>query len=84
MKTINTPREELICGKLDALFELVKKEKRADMAELVHEIRHDAQRMEAKLIIRKEENTKIKAELTKAKRMLEATVTHNTIIVVED
>lgn len=55
VKTVYTPREELMCGKLDALFELVKDSGRADMAELIHQIRYDAQRMEAKLIERKEE-----------------------------
>lgn len=58
-KTINTPREELICGKIDALenailgfsesVEVVK------CVNLLKSIRHDAERMEQKLIIRKQE-----------------------------
>ncbi len=54
-KTINTPREELICGKLDLLIDLIKDNNKVDAIYLIEDIRHDAQRMEAKLIIRKQE-----------------------------
>ncbi len=54
-KTINTPREELICGKLDLLTDLIKEDNKVDAIYLIEDIRNDAQRMEAKLIIRKQE-----------------------------
>lgn len=54
-KTINTPREELICGKLDLLADLIKEGNKVDAMYLIEDIRHDAIRMEAKLIIRKQE-----------------------------
>lgn len=54
-KTINTPREELICGKLDLLTDLIKEGNKVDAIYLIEDIRHDAERMEAKLIIRKQE-----------------------------
>jgi len=54
-KTIDTPRDELICGKLDLLTDLIKKGNVVDAIYLIDDIRFDAQRMEAKLIIRKQE-----------------------------
>ena len=55
-KTINTPREELICGKLDILADLIMQGNKVDAIYLIEDIRNDAQRMEAKLIIRKQES----------------------------
>lgn len=55
-KTINTPREELICGKLDLLVELIREDNKVDAIYLIEDIRHDAQRMESKLILRKQEH----------------------------
>lgn len=54
-KTITTPRDELICGKLDLLTDLIKSGNVVDAIYLIDDIRFDAQRMEAKLIIRKQE-----------------------------
>ena len=54
-KNIHTPREDLICGKLDLLTEAIIDGRKVDAIDLVNDIRNDAQRMEAKLIIRKQE-----------------------------
>ena len=54
-KNIRTPREELICGKLDLLTAAIMEARKFDAIDLVNDIRADAQRMEAKLIIRKQE-----------------------------
>ena len=54
-KTVNTPREELICGKLDLLTTAIIEDRKFDAIDLINDIRTDAQRMEAKLIIRKQE-----------------------------
>ena len=54
-KTVNTPREELICGKLDLLTTAIVEDRKFDAIDLINDIRTDAQRMEAKLIIRKQE-----------------------------
>lgn len=54
-KTINTPRDELICGKLDLLATLIKEDNKVDAMYLIEDIRHDAQKMEAKLIARKKQ-----------------------------
>ena len=54
-KTINTPREELICGKLDLLTEAVIEGRKFDAIDLIGYIRDDAERMEYKLISRKQE-----------------------------
>lgn len=62
-KNINTPREELICGKLDVLFNLILDGNKVDAIEYLQDIRHDAQRMEQKLIIRKQEVEKLRKEL---------------------
>jgi len=72
-KNINTPREELVCGKLDRLMELVVEIQRkhfmkpdndssitTNMAYLIRDIRHDCERMEQKLISRKEEVRQLK------------------------
>jgi hypothetical protein len=59
-KSIHTPRDELICGKIDAAEEIVKLATGSvpDAVRLLHllaSIRHDAERMEAKLASRKKE-----------------------------
>jgi hypothetical protein len=54
-KTIHTPREELICGKLDLLLEAVIDNRKFNAIDLIEDIREDAQRMEQKLILRKQE-----------------------------
>ena len=72
-KNIHTPREELVCGKLDRLMDLVVEVQRknfgqpdnepsitTNMAYLIRDIRHDCERMEQKLISRKEEARQLK------------------------
>ena len=53
MKTISTPRDELVCGKLDSLELYLQEIGAVDLIYLVNEIRHDCERMEAKLVSRK-------------------------------
>jgi len=55
MKDVNTPRNELICGKIDACIEAVQKGKLVDAIDYLGDIRYDAQRMEQKLIARKKQ-----------------------------
>lgn len=67
-KTIHTPRDELICGKLDRALELLQGIERGDkgivdLAFTLHAIRHDAERMEAKLASRKEEVSSLRETL---------------------
>jgi hypothetical protein len=54
-KNINTPREELICGKLDYLIKAVIAGDKFTAIDLINSIRTDAERMEQKLIMRKHE-----------------------------
>ncbi len=54
-KNINTPRDELICGKLDAAWLMAKSHGDAKLCNLLSDIQHDAERMESKLLIRKDE-----------------------------
>ncbi len=54
-KNINTPREELICGKLDCLTRAVVAGEKFTAIDLINSIRTDAERMEQKLIMRKHE-----------------------------
>ena len=54
-KNINTPREELICGKLDYLTKAVIAGDKFTAIDLINSIRTDAERMEQKLIMRKHE-----------------------------
>lgn len=60
-KTVNTPREELICGKLDALIQAILDEDKFLCIDLVGYIRDDAERMEQKLILRKHEVKELSA-----------------------
>jgi hypothetical protein len=59
-KTIHTPRDELICGKIDKALEHLRDIEEGEngiveLAFCLHAIRHDAERMEAALIRRKDE-----------------------------
>jgi hypothetical protein len=54
-KTIHTPRDELVCGKLDALEDKLRGLGLVELLYLSSDIRRDCERMEAKLISRKEE-----------------------------
>lgn len=57
-KDIHTPREELICGKIDQAVEACQREDVVRAIDLLDMIRHDAERMEAKLIWYKREFSK--------------------------
>lgn len=50
-----TPRDELICGKLDLLTDKVIEGDKIGCIDLINSIRNDAERMEQKLIMRKRE-----------------------------
>jgi len=65
-KTYATPRSELICGKLGKALEIARGFHCVPLVELLQEIWHDAERMEAKLIIRKDEVEALTAQLTTA------------------
>ena len=54
-KTIHTPRDELVCGKLDILEDYLRELEQLDLLYLTADIRRDCERMEAKLISRKDE-----------------------------
>ena len=54
-KTIYTPRDELVCGKLDRAEEISTTLGNVELVDLLCSIRHDCVRMEQKLIARKEE-----------------------------
>ena len=54
-KTIHTPRDELVCGKLDALEDRLRELGLVELLYLVSDIRWDCERMERKLISRKED-----------------------------
>ena len=54
-KTINTPRDELICGKIDEALAIARKWLDIKLIHILEDIRCDAERMEQKLISRKEE-----------------------------
>ena len=56
-KTHFTPRDELICGKIDKAVEVARALHSVELVELLADIQHDAERMEQKLISRKEEAT---------------------------
>lgn len=54
-KNINTPRSELICGKLDSLDDELMRLGLTSLLYLSADIRRDAERMEMKLVSRKVE-----------------------------
>ena len=60
-KTIHTPRDELVCGKLDLLEDRLRELGLVECLHLAGDIRHDCERMEAKLVERK--NAAIPGEL---------------------
>ena len=64
-KTINTPRKELICGKLDNLTRAVIAGDKLIAIDLINSIRTDAERMEKKLILRKQEVNALEIENTR-------------------
>lgn len=55
MKNIHTPRDELVCGKLDLLEEKIKELGFVDLLYITSDVRNDCERMEAKLFLRKQE-----------------------------
>ena len=62
-KDESTPRNELICGKIENLISMIMSldltdSDKYDLTDILADIQNDAQRMEAKLIIRKQEQTK--------------------------
>ena len=61
-KNQHTPRGELICGKLDLVFSIAQAQEDVGLAELTEHIRHDAERMEQKLISRKGEVEELEKE----------------------
>ena len=54
-KNIFSKREDLICGKIDKAEEIAIKLKSIELLDLLKEIRYDAERMEQKLILRKQQ-----------------------------
>ena len=54
-KNIFTPRDELVCGKIDKSEQIAKSLGSLDLIDLLHDIRFDCERMEQKLISRKEQ-----------------------------
>ena len=68
-KNIFTPRDELVCGKLDKAEQIAKSLGSLDLIDLLHDIRFDCERMEQKLISRKEE-AKEQAAIDEKKRVV--------------
>lgn len=60
-KTIYTPRDELVCGKIDALSELLTTPEQVD---LLQDIQFDCIRMEKALIRRKEQVKELKGRIS--------------------
>ena len=58
-KTILTPREELVCGKLDELTLKLQELGLVELVYLTDNIRRDCERMEAKLVTRKMESDRL-------------------------
>jgi len=67
-KNIFTPRDELVCGKIDRAEQIAKSLGSLDLIDLLHDIRFDCERMEQKLISRKEE-AKEQASIDEKKRV---------------
>lgn len=67
-KNIFTPRDELVCGKIDRAEQIAKSLGSLDLIDLLHDIRFDCERMEQKLISRKEE-AKEQAAIDEKKRV---------------
>lgn len=67
-KTVFSKREDFICGKVDDLvidIEIldITNELKEYLITKIYDIQHDAQRMENKLIFRKQEAEEFKAEI---------------------
>ena len=67
-KTIYTPRDELICGKIDRAMDLLLQIEKGgtgyvDMVQTLADIRNDAERMEAALVRRKDEVEALKKQI---------------------
>lgn len=58
-KTINTPREELVCGKIEELMDVLVQAGLISAIDLLKDIQHDCNRMEQGLIRRKEQVAKL-------------------------
>ncbi len=82
-KNIHTPRDELICGKLDRMMDIARDYNSCDMAELIHLIRHDAERMEQKLISRKQE-AETRPTVTPSDTAMEDAVTREDTVRISD
>jgi len=67
-KNIFTPRDELVCGKIDRAEQIAKSLGSLDLIDLLHDIRFDCERMDQKLIFRKEEAEK-QAAIDEKKRV---------------
>jgi len=66
-KTVWTPRDELVCGKLDRACEIAIRFESIELLDLLADIRHDCERMEQKLISRKEQVKAMKKQYCKEK-----------------
>ena len=67
-KTVFSKREDFICGKVEDLVIDIKRlnipdELKVNLITKIYDIQHDAQRMENKLIFRKQEAEEFKAEI---------------------
>ena len=72
-KNIFTPRNELVCGKLDSAETIAVSLENIELIDLLHDIRFDCERMEQKLISRKEE-AKVSIEEKKRVALLQKVV----------
>ncbi len=61
-KTVWTPRDEMVCGKIDRAYEIAIKLESTELLDLLADIRHDCDRMEQKLISRKEEVARLQPD----------------------
>lgn len=61
-KTIYSPRDELICGKIDMAMERAVHHQDIKLIDILMAIRSDAERMEAKLVSRKDEVERLTKE----------------------
>lgn len=67
-KTVFSKREDFICGKVDDLVIDIKilnisNDLKEYLTTKIYDIQHDAQRMENKLIFRKQEAVELKAQI---------------------
>ena len=79
-KTIHTPRDELICGKIDEALAHAKPWRDVKFIYLLEEIRKDAERMEAALVRRKDEVSRLEKELEETKDALIAESDNNAVL----